>query len=51
MEKGSEKPINMNINSDVWRKVGIMAADLEMTKKKIVEVALLSYWAEFKNAK
>lgn len=51
MKEGYDKPINMNINSETWKKVGIMAADLEISKKEVVTVALNQYWAMFKDAK
>jgi predicted transcriptional regulator len=43
MEKGSEKSINMKIDGEIWRKVGMIAALESSTKKAIVEAAIKDY--------
>lgn len=40
--------VNMDINKDLWRKVGIKSAELELQKKEIVEKALENFLKENK---
>lgn len=40
---------NIEINDDIWKKVGVLAAALGMTKKELVAKALSHFYLEFKN--
>lgn len=43
MERCSEKNINLSVDVDLWKKVGIHASKNDTTKKDIVDKALKQY--------
>jgi hypothetical protein len=46
-----EEQRNVEIKTETWKNVGVMAAELGKTKKEIVSQALHLYWEVFKEAK
>lgn len=36
----NDRAISMNIDKEIWKKVGILASELEMTKREVVEAAI-----------
>jgi predicted transcriptional regulator len=43
MEKAAKKSVNMDIDAEVWRKVGMIAALEGSTKKAVVEAAIKDF--------
>lgn len=39
----NDRAISMNIDKEIWKKVGILASELEMTKREVVESAIKHY--------
>jgi hypothetical protein len=45
---GNEKTINIEVNADLWRSVGVHALNTDKTKKQILAEALEFYLASDK---
>jgi hypothetical protein len=45
-----EEQRNVEIKTETWKNVGVMAAEMGLTKKEIVGRALILYYQVFKEA-